>query len=220
MNVGRLIGRSAVLGMVSAGVLLGSTAAAAAVEDKASNPEWVTLSGSGSAQDEVPAGTGDGDAEVTASLSISPKTGKATYTVAIAGNSEPLTVGHLHQGKAGSNGDVVAEFDAETINNGKSGTLTLQPAVAKRIVDNPQNYYVNTHSPSFLSPAGVARAQLAADAKAPELIDTGTGGQAAAEARTGVVLAGAGVLVLGTGAALGTAALRRRTAADPSEQSR
>jgi hypothetical protein len=212
MTVRRLIGAASAVGALSAASLLGLAGLASAQDDDGGKEEWFTLSASGSGDEEVPEGEGEEGTRLTASISLT-EDGDMTYTIDVSGNSETITSAHIHKGEEGENGDVVVELDAEAVDAGKAGEVTLEPDLAKRIIDNPQNWYVNTHSDSFPPPSGVARAQLesAEDAEKPEIIDTGDGGQFAASRSgpdAGAVTAGA---LLVAAAAGGAVALRRRS---------
>jgi hypothetical protein len=197
---------------LAAAVVLGGAAALTATPASATSSDWTTLTASGSGEEEVPAGSGEAGATVVGSFQLN-TAGDLTYTVTVDGNSEEITAGHIHLGAAGVNGDVVVELDPAAINAGDTATTTIDPAVAGRILDNPENYYLNVHSASFAPPAGVARGQLVASAEAPEMIQTGTGGQAA-ERDAGpaglavlvLALAGASVVVVRA-----TLAMRRRS---------
>jgi hypothetical protein len=203
MKFRRLLSSAAVLTAVSAAGLLGFTSVASAQTD------WVTLSASGSGDEEVPAGSGDDGATLTGSFQLSSE-GELNYTVTVSGNSETITAAHIHRGAAGENGDVVVELDADAINDGESATVQIEKDLAERIINNPENWYINTHSKSFEPPSGVARGQLTADADEPNVINTGTGGQAADDgwAAGAVTVLGALVLV----ASGGTLIVARRRA--------
>lgn len=189
MRFRRLLGAAAVLTALSAAGLLGFTSIASA------QAEWVTLSASGSGEDEVPAGTGDEGATVTGSFQINTE-GELNYTVAVSGNSETITAAHIHRGAEGENGDVVVELDEEAVNDGESATVEIEQDLAERIINNPENWYVNTHSDSFQPPSGVARGQLTGDPDEPDVINTGTGGQAADAGWSGIAVTVSGALVL------------------------
>jgi hypothetical protein len=195
MRVRRLLGVGAVLTALSAAGLLGFTSIASA------QAEWVTLSASGSGEEEVPAGSGEDGAKVTGSFQISAE-GEFNYTVSVTGNSEEITAGHIHRGAEGENGDVVIELDADAINDGTSASVEIDQALAERIINNPGNWYVNVHSESFEPPSGVARGQLTGDPDEPDVINTGTGGQAADNWSTGWTVAVSGALALLSGGAL------------------
>lgn len=209
MSVRRMIGAAAALGLLTTATLIGATTVASAQE---SDSKWVTLSASGSGDEEIPAGSGEEGTDLTASVQIK-ETGELNITVVVTGNEEDLTAAHIHKGKEGENGDVVVELDVAAVSDGVAQKLEIEPEVAARIIANPQNYYINTHSASFKPPAGVARGQLTGDAEEPEVINTGTGGQAAQSGPDAGLLAVGGVLVLAAAAA-GTTVLRRRSGTD------
>jgi hypothetical protein len=212
MTVRRLIGAASAVGVLSAASLLGLAGSASAAEGES---EWVTLSASGSGDDEVPSGSGEKGTKLTASISLTAE-GAMTYTISVSGNDEDIEAAHIHKGKDGENGDVVVELDAEAINEGRAAKVELEPELAERILDKPGNWYINTHSAAFEPPTGVARAQLETeeDVEKPAKIDTGTGGQFAA-AHAGP---DAGALVVGglliAAAAGGAVAVRRRSGHD------
>jgi len=188
MRFRRLLGSAAVLTALSAAGLLGSTSIASAQSD------WVTLSVSGSGEEEVPAGSGEDGARVTGSFQLNTD-GELNYTITVTGNSETITAGHIHRGAKGENGDVVVELDADAINDGDSATVEIAPDLAERIINNPGNWYLNIHSESFEPPSGVARGQLTGDPDTPRVINTGTGGQAAQNGWVGIAVTAAGALV-------------------------
>ena len=202
MRVRRLLGVGAVLTALSAAGLLGFTSIASA------QSEWVTLSASGSGEEEVPAGSGEDGAKVTGSFQINTE-GELNYTITVTGNSETINAAHIHRGAKGENGDVVIELDADAINDGKSASVEIERDLAERIIKNPGNWYVNVHSESFEPPSGVARGQLTGDPDKPDVINTGTGGQAANDGWTGTNAAVYGALVL---LASGGALIMRRRA--------
>lgn len=215
MTVRRLIGAASAVGVLTAASLLGSTGLAAAQEDE-QEVEWVTLSASGSGDEEVPEGTGEDGTRLTASISLATD-GRMTYTITVTGNEEEITNAHIYRGAEGENGDVVVDLDAQAVNDGVAAEVELEPDLTERIINNPGNWYINTHSESFQAPTGVARAQLVGedDADRPDLIDTGNGGQFAAQQTAGpdaVAVTGGALLILA--AAGGAYALRRRTGND------
>lgn len=198
------------IAVVAAGLLTGAALLSGGATALASaNTGAVNLSASGTGEQEFPAGTGEEGATATGSFQLTPA-GALTYTVRVAGNSEPVAAGHIHEGAAGVNGPVVVPLSEVSINAGTSNTVQIDAALAARIIANPAGFYLNTHSASFSPPTGVARGQLTAAAGAPAVINTGTGGQAADGAGGTTVLAvtaGLGVLV----AAGAVAVARRRT---------
>ena len=215
MTVRRLIGAASAVGALTAASLLGITGLASAQDDDGGKKEWFTLSASGSGDEEVPEGSGEEGTDLTASISLT-EDGDMTYTITVTGNSETISAAHIHKGEEGENGDVVVELDAEAVDEGKAAEVELEPDLAKRIIENPENWYLNTHSESFQPPSGVARAQLKSAEKEekPDIIDTGDGGQFAASQAgpdAGAVTAGALLIAAAAG---GAVAFRRRTGDD------
>ena len=162
--------------------------------------EQVTLTASGSGAEEAPDPGQDG-ATIKGEFMIDTVAGTVTYTVSVAGNTEPVAAAHIHQAPAGTAGDVVVPLDTAAVAAGTQATATVDPAVAAAIAAAPENYYVNAHSPSF--PGGFARGQLR-DA-APSSVAAGDG-SSTADTR---VLLGAGLLLAGAGAVAFGIARRR-----------
>jgi hypothetical protein len=212
MSVRRLIGAASAVGVLTAASLLGAAGLASAQEEE---KEWFTLSASGSGDEEVPEGSGEEGTRLTASISLT-EDGDMTYLIDVRGNEEELNAAHIHKGAPGENGDVVIELDVEAINEGREAEVKIDAELAVRLINNPGNWYINTHSESFEPPSGVARAQLVSeeDADEPDIINTGTGGQFAATHSgpdAGTVAAGA---LLIASAAGGAALWRRRSGTD------
>jgi hypothetical protein len=212
MSVRRLIGAASAVGVLTAASLLGAAGLASAQEEE---KEWFTLSASGSGDEEVPEGSGEEGTDLTASIRLT-EDGEMTYLVDVKGNEEELNAAHIHRGAAGENGDVVVELDVEAINEGRDAEIQIDAELAVRIINNPENWYINTHSESFEPPSGVARAQLVSeeDVDEPDVINTGTGGQFAAAQSgpdAGTIAAGALLIASAVG---GAVVVRRRSGAD------
>jgi hypothetical protein len=206
MHVPRTVRSAVLLGLLTTAAMLGATAAAAAQGDADPSGGWVNLSASGSGEDEAPAGSGEKGTTCAGTFSFDEAGGELVYAVKVRDNGEEVTAAHLHRGGFGEIGDVVVELDAAAVSGEVQGTAEVDPAVVARIVDDPENYYLNVHSESFAPPSGVCRAQLASVAERPDVIDTGGGGAAADGGPSTGLLAGGAVLVL----LLGAAALRPR----------
>jgi CHRD domain len=77
-------------------------------------------------------------------------------------NTAPLTLGHIHQGKAGVNGPVKVNLFTtalpDTVSAAAGRTAVEDAAVIKGIRSNPAGFYVNLHSAEF--PGGAVRGQL------------------------------------------------------------
>lgn len=169
MTVRRLFTTLVTTGALAGAALLGTTGTASAQDTT------TTLSATGTGAKEIPSGSGEAGAAVTGSFQLT-TAGALTYTVTVRGNAEPVTMGHLHRGAAGANGDVVVPLDAAAINAGGTATTTINPALAAEIVANPAGFYLNIHSASHAPPTGNARGQLSATSATPGSINTGTGG--------------------------------------------
>lgn len=114
-----------------------------------------------------------GDAEVPAEggPAVGDDNGSATAWVRVAGKEvsfalswkgiQAPTAAHIHQGNAGTNGDVRVPLFASKLPTGAlavTGTLTADVAVLDQIVSDPDGFYVNVHTAEF--PGGAVRAQL------------------------------------------------------------
>lgn len=183
----------------------GALATAAALLMLGAGPavaEEVTLSGSGSGAEEAPA-PGQQGATIRGEVTIDTVSGSITYTVSVAGNTEPVAAAHIHQAPKGAAGPVVVTLDTAAVSAGTRATTTVDPAVAAAIAAAPESYYLNAHSASF--PGGFARAQLRDSA--PGSVSAGDG-SSTADTRA---LLGAGLVVAGAGA-VAFGASRRRAA--------
>jgi hypothetical protein len=69
----------------------------------------------------------------------------------------PASAAHIHFAPAGKNGDVVVTLEPPT-DGSSSGCASVDRALAKNIVKNPELYYVNVHNADF--PSGALRGQL------------------------------------------------------------
>ncbi|MGP3923617.1 CHRD domain-containing protein [Streptomyces sp. 8N616] len=102
-----------------------------------------------------------GDPDGHAVTFLHPKGTRVDYSLAWV-NIAPPTLGHIHQGTFGKNGDVKFPLFATPVPENifaVSGTLRDQdPAVVKRVRKNPSDYYANLHTAEF--PDGAVRGQL------------------------------------------------------------
>lgn len=94
-------------------------------------------------------------------------TATADFAVNLSGfpAGTALTGAHIHPGAAGTNGSVVVPVLASgevTLTTGSGsfskGSLTVDPALAQAIINNPAGYYFNVHT--TLNTGGAARGQL------------------------------------------------------------
>ena len=95
--------------------------------------------------------------------------GTANFVVNLTGfpAGTPINIAHIHEAAAGTNGSIVVNslLTAGTVVLGANGAgtftasnLTVDAALANRILTNPAGFYFNVHS--TLNPGGVARGQL------------------------------------------------------------
>jgi len=91
-----------------------------------------------------------------------------------------LILAHVHQGVAGANGPVLIDSGLSPMNpvtlTGGAATftrtgLTVSPATAQGIINNPAGYYFNVHTP--LNTGGAIRGQLTATANSMAPVVTG-----------------------------------------------
>jgi len=105
-------------------------------------------------EEEVP-GPGDPDGRGNAKLRINTTTGEICYKLKVR-RIQPATAAHIHIGRAGTAGPVVQDLMPPT--NGSSSGCVINPPLARQLVADPENYYVNVHNTAF--PAGAVRGQL------------------------------------------------------------
>ncbi|MDH2390485.1 CHRD domain-containing protein [Streptomyces sp. HNM0663] len=102
-----------------------------------------------------------GDPDGHAVTFLHPKGRNVDYSLAWINIKSP-TLGHVHQGGFGKNGDVVFSLFNRPVPDGifaVSGRLTGQsPDVVQRVRANPSDYYSNIHTSEF--PDGAVRGQF------------------------------------------------------------
>ncbi|MEU6355910.1 CHRD domain-containing protein, partial [Streptomyces sp. NPDC047072] len=86
---------------------------------------------------------------------------RVTFSLTWNGIARP-TLGHIHEGAAGTNGDVkVGLFTTampSTVQSAAGQTEVTDAALAKRLRTDPAGFYVNLHTKEF--PGGAVRGQL------------------------------------------------------------
>ena len=113
-------------------------------------PLTAVLSGA----NEVPPADPDGSG--TAHVTVNPGIGEVCFDISVA-NIGMAVASHIHHAPAGVVGPVVVPFTPP--NPTASGcTEGVDRGLALDIVQHPENYYVNVHTPDF--PAGAIRGQL------------------------------------------------------------
>jgi hypothetical protein len=99
---------------------------------------------------------GDPDGRGSAVLVVDGRTGTICYRLGVRG-IEPAAAAHIHEiADAIGNGPVVQELNAPT--DGSSRGCAVNPDVARGLLEDPSDYYVNVHNAPF--PAGVVRGDL------------------------------------------------------------
>lgn len=139
----------------TAAVLLGLVTPAAVIAHAAAadggRPLSIPLTGAAEAP-----GPGDPDGSGTATLRINPGQERVCYTLSVSGIA-PATAAHIHIAPVGSPGPIVVPLDAPTA-GASSGCATVDRELARDILRDPADYYVNVHNAEF--PAGAVRGQL------------------------------------------------------------
>lgn len=115
-------------------------------------------------------GNGTFKLDLTRDSSGAITTAKATFTFSLTGfpPGTNIILGHIHRGGPGVAGGFVVNTGLTAANpivlaNGSVTNQTISgidvaPALAQEIIDNPNGFYFNLHTP--LNPGGAVRAQL------------------------------------------------------------
>ena len=106
-------------------------------------------------EQEVP-GPGDPDGIGFATVSVNPGQGVLCYELSVFGIA-PTEAAHIHEAPPGEAGPVVVTLAPPT-DGFSSGCIAVGRALAKDILKNPTDYYVNVHNAVY--PDGVLRGQL------------------------------------------------------------
>lgn len=101
-------------------------------------------------------GGGDPDGSGTANLTLNQGQGEICYRLEVS-DIQAATAAHIHIGVAGENGPVVVGLGAPTSGT-SSGCVDVDPALVRRIMQNPDSFYVNVHNSEY--PSGALRGQL------------------------------------------------------------
>ena len=127
--------------------------ALSAFADDGGRPFTTTLTGAA----ELP-GTGDPDGFGVANLTLNYGQGEVCYDLSVLEIALPATGAHIHvKGPLGFGGVVVA-LSAPDATGHSSGCVSATRETIKKIMQSPENYYVNVHSTEFL--AGAVRGDL------------------------------------------------------------
>ena len=104
---------------------------------------------------EVPA-PGDPDGIGSATVTVNPGQGLICYELSVSGIAS-ASAAHIHEAPPGEAGPVVVTLQPPT-SGFSSGCVKVSRALAKDILKNPSDYYVNVHNAEY--PAGALRGQL------------------------------------------------------------
>lgn len=131
---------------------------------------------------------GRNEVQVAGKPAVGDKDGSATGIVRVQGNRVTFafswknitapTLGHIHQGAAGTNGDVkVPLFTTampDTADSAAGAVTVSDPTIADQLRSNPAGFYLNLHSKEF--PGGAVRGQLRALRGQADVLDLLNGG--------------------------------------------
>jgi hypothetical protein len=76
----------------------------------------------------------------------------------VSNAATPIAAAHIHRGVVGVAGPVVVPLPPTGPSSGTGCTTGVDRSLALEIIEQPWEFYVNTHNAEF--PAGVARGQL------------------------------------------------------------
>ena len=107
-------------------------------------------------EQEVPV-PGDPDGIGFATVTVNPGQGVLCYELSVR-NIAPATAAHIHEAPPGVAGPVVVPLSEVPSDDFSSGCEQVGRDLAKEILKNPADYYVNVHNAEF--PGGALRGQL------------------------------------------------------------
>ena len=151
MKQRRLFAALLLAALVALALVGPASAAKLGVADQGGRQLATTLSG----EEEVP-GPGDPDGGGFATVTVNPGQGVLCYELSVSGIA-PATAAHIHEAPPGEAGPVVVPLQPPT-GGSSSGCVEVGRALAKDILKNPSDYYVNVHNAEY--PAGALRGQL------------------------------------------------------------
>lgn len=139
-----VIGRRIVLLMLVLLAVMGLVAAGG-------RPLSATMTGAAEAPN-----PGDPDGSGTVTMTLNPGQGEVCYEITVS-DIAPATAAHIHVAPVGVPGPVVVPLIAPT-SGSSSGCASVDRALVKAILQDPEAYYVNVHNAEF--PGGAVRGQL------------------------------------------------------------
>jgi hypothetical protein len=149
-----------------------STDRAAAIARAKSKPVFLEADLSGRNEVQVPGKPPVGDPNGSAEGIVRVQGDRITFAFSWKGISAP-TLGHIHQGEAGVNGDVKVPLFTTPMPagvNAAAGAITVSdPAIADALRADPSGFYLNLHTAQF--PGGAVRGQLTRHHGSSDLLD-------------------------------------------------
>jgi hypothetical protein len=125
--------------------------------DQGGRPFTTTLLGAAEVDPMTGAlGAGDPDGSGLATLTVNPGQEQLCFELSVT-DIAPAMAAHVHVGAAGINGPVVVTLVPPT-SGFSSGCTFVSRDLARAIINNPEDYYVNVHNVDF--PNGALRGQL------------------------------------------------------------
>lgn len=101
---------------------------------------------------------GDSKATGMAHVTVNEAKNQVCWHMTVQNLAQP-TMAHIHKAGPNDAGPVAVALTPPDANGQSQGCATVEPALAKDLVQNPGAYYVNVHSAEFK--AGAIRGQLA-----------------------------------------------------------
>ena len=139
-------------------VTAGLSTSAAQSKGPLYKPAFASLLGANEIGDDGKKNAGDPDGE--GSFALSAGATNICYAYVVKAIEAPVGA-HIHQAKAGKNGDIVVPLEIPT--GGDPGTFSAclqnqDAALVEDLIEHPQKYYMNVHTPTY--PTGAIRGQL------------------------------------------------------------
>ena len=138
--------------LLAGGIVVAPLVAVPATAAEGGKKLSATLTGAA----EVP---GPGDPDGTGSASVRVNIGQSRVCVDITVSGiDPAAAAHIHEAPAGESGPVVVGLTAPDSEGVSSGCYGITRELAKEILKDPADYYVNVHNAMYK--AGALRGQL------------------------------------------------------------
>jgi hypothetical protein len=122
--------------------------------DPGGRPLSATLTGAAEAP-----GPGDPDGSGVATITVNPGQEEICWAITVEDITLPATAAHIHVAPPGLPGPIVVGLSAPDASGSSSGCTPVERELAKDILKNPEDYYVNVHTLPLFG-AGAIRGQL------------------------------------------------------------